>query len=72
MGWKTDPVYGFSVKVIPSSIHKILFLDVNTEIEILKSTVVKVINNKAMHSPKPETHILCVDDQGWTTCHFWL
>ena len=33
-------------------------LDVNTEVEILKATVVKVIYNKPIHSPKSETHTL--------------
>ena len=45
MGWKTDLVYGFSeIYPIFNSILFPYFLDVNTEIEILKATVVKVIN----------------------------
>ena len=45
MGWKTDLVYGFS-EIYTSSPQNSFsyFLDVNTEIEILKATVVKVIN----------------------------
>ena len=39
-----------SLKSIPFSSTYSSFLDVNTEIEILKATVVKVIN-KPMHLP---------------------
>ena len=75
MGWKTDSVYGFSEILSLFNSHEFYpyFLDVNTEIEVLKATVVKVIN-------KPRCTLLnlkliyfaCIDDQGRTTCLFWL
>lgn len=46
MGWEADPVYGFSEIYLSSSTHNSIsyFLDVNTEIEVLKATVIKVVN----------------------------
>ena len=61
-----------SLKLIPPSTYNSYLLDVNTEIDVLKATVVRVINKPQCTLPKFETHTLYIDDQGRTTRIFWL